>query len=45
MMEIAGITQIDNRKQEDHSIILVTEVVDNDSFAELVLDKSVHIIF
>lgn len=34
-----------SKEQEDHSIILVTEVVDNDSFAELVLDKSVHIIF
>lgn len=31
--------------QDDHSVILVTEVVDNDLFLELVQDTSVHIIF
>lgn len=30
---------------DDHSVILVTEVVDNDLFLELVQDTSVHIIF
>ncbi len=31
--------------QDDHSVILVTEVVDNDLFLALVQDTSVHIIF
>lgn len=31
--------------QDDHSVALITEVVDNDLFLELVLDTSVHIIF
>lgn len=31
--------------QDDHSVILVTEVIDNDLFLELVQDESVHIIF
>jgi len=34
-----------SKEQDDHSIILVTELVDNELFAQLVLDKSVHIIF
>jgi hypothetical protein len=34
-----------SKEQDDHSIILVTEVVDNDSFANLIQDGSVHIIF
>lgn len=34
-----------SKVQDDHSVILVTEVVDNDLFIELVQDKSVHIIF
>ncbi len=34
-----------SKVQGDHSVILVTEVVDNDLFLELVQDKSVHIIF
>ena len=34
-----------SKEQDDHSIILVTELVDNELFAGLVLDKSVHIIF
>ena len=34
-----------SKVQDDHSVILVTEVVDNDLFLELVQDKSVHIIF
>jgi len=34
-----------SKEQADHSIILVTELVDNELFAGLVLDKNVHIIF
>ena len=34
-----------SKEQEDHSIILVTELVDNELFAQLVSDKTVHIIF
>ncbi len=34
-----------SREQDDHSIILVTELVDNELFAQLVSDKTVHIIF
>ena len=34
-----------SKVQDDHSVILVTEVVDNDLFIELVQDTSVHIIF
>ncbi len=34
-----------SKEQDDHSIILVTELVDNELFAGLVLDKTVHIIF
>ncbi|MBR3602141.1 MAG: hypothetical protein IKL49_07460 [Lachnospiraceae bacterium] len=34
-----------SKVQSDHSVILVTEVVDNDLFLELVQDTSVHIIF
>lgn len=34
-----------SKVQDDHSVILVTEVVDNDLFLELVQDKSLHIIF
>ncbi len=34
-----------SREQIDHSVTLVTEVVDNDLFLELVQDQSVHIIF
>lgn len=34
-----------SKVQNDHSVILVTEVVDNDLFLELVQDTSVHIIF
>lgn len=34
-----------SKVQDDHSVILVTEVVDNDLFLELVQDASVHIIF
>lgn len=34
-----------SKEQVDHSIVLVTELVDNDLFAQLVIDKSVHIIF
>lgn len=41
----------DNRKityskeQDDHSIVLITELVNNDFFSKLVADKTVHIIF
>ena len=34
-----------SKEQEDHSVILVTELIDNDLFIELVQNKSVHIIF
>ena len=34
-----------SKEQDDHSIILVTELVDNELFAQLVADKTVHIIF
>ena len=34
-----------SKEQDDHSIVLVTELVDNELFAQLVLDKTVHIIF
>ena len=34
-----------NKLQDDHSVILVTEVVDNNLFLDLVQDTSVHIIF
>lgn len=34
-----------SKVQDDHSVILVTEVVDNDLFIDLVHDTSVHIIF
>lgn len=34
-----------SKEQVDHSVVLVTEVVDNDSFIELIKDKTVHIIF
>ncbi len=34
-----------SKEQEDHSIILVTKVVDNDTFVDLIQDRSVHIIF
>ena len=34
-----------SKVQDDHSVILVTKMVDNDLFLELVQDKLVHIIF
>lgn len=34
-----------SKEQIDHSVILVTELVDNELFAQIVLDKTVHIIF
>lgn len=34
-----------SKEQEDHSIVLITELVDNEMFAEIVADKTVHIIF
>jgi hypothetical protein len=34
-----------SKEQGDHSIILVTKVVDNDSFVNLIQDSSVHIVF
>lgn len=34
-----------SKKQADHSIILVTEIIDNDSFVQLIQDSTVHIIF
>ena len=34
-----------SKEQPDHSVILVTEQVDNDDFVDLVQDQTVHIIF
>ena len=34
-----------SREQSDHSVVLVTEAVDNNIFMELIQDESVHIIF
>lgn len=34
-----------SKEQDDHSIILVTELVDNELFEQLVADKTVRIIF
>lgn len=34
-----------SKEQDDHSIVLVTELVDNELFIQLVADKTVHIIF
>lgn len=34
-----------SKEQADQSVVLVTETVDNDSFIELIKDKTVHIIF
>lgn len=34
-----------SKEQVDHSIVLVTELVNNELFAQLVADKTVHIIF
>lgn len=34
-----------SKEQEDYSIVLITEVVDNERFVQLVSDKTVHIIF
>ena len=34
-----------SKEQLDHSVVLVTEMVDNEAFVELINDKSVHIIF
>lgn len=34
-----------SKEQDDHSVILVTEAVDNELFTQLVLDETVHIIF
>lgn len=34
-----------SKEKDDHSIALVTELVDNELFIQLVADKTVHIIF
>lgn len=34
-----------SKEQEDYSIVLITEMVDNERFVQLVSDKTVHIIF
>lgn len=34
-----------SKEQDDYAIVLVTELVNNELFAELVSDKTVHIIF
>lgn len=31
-----------SKEQVDHSVVLATELVDNDSFIELIRDKTVH---
>ena len=33
------------REQHDHSVVLVTELIDNESFIKLIQDNSIHIIF
>ena len=34
-----------SKEQDDYAIVLVTELVNNELFAKLVSDKTVHIIF
>ncbi|MBD5493926.1 MAG: hypothetical protein HDR12_05990 [Lachnospiraceae bacterium] len=34
-----------SKEQEDHSIVLVTGLIDNEMFAQIVADKTVHIVF
>lgn len=34
-----------SKEQDDHAIVLVTELVNNELFTKLVSDKTVHIIF
>lgn len=34
-----------SKEQSDHSIVLVTEMVDNDTFIDLIKNKSIHIVF
>ena len=34
-----------SKEQDDHAVVLVTELADNELFAKLVSDKTVHIIF
>ena len=34
-----------SKEQDDHAIVLITEVVNNDFFSKLIADKTVHIIF
>lgn len=34
-----------SKEQDDHAIVLVTELVNNELFAKLVSDKTMHIIF
>ena len=34
-----------SKVQDDYSVVLVTKLIDNDLFLELIQDKSVHIIF
>ena len=34
-----------SKEQDDHAVILVTELVDNELFVQLVSDNTVHIIF
>lgn len=34
-----------SKERKDHSIVLVTELIDNDLFEKLIEDETVHIIF
>ena len=34
-----------SKEQNDHSIVMVTELMDNEMFARLIMNKTVHIIF
>ena len=34
-----------SKERKDHSIVLVTELIDNDLFEKLIEDENVHIIF
>ena len=34
-----------SKERQDHSVMLVMDIVDNDLFIELIQDENVHIIF
>ena len=37
--------RLHSKERKDHSIVLVTELIDNDLFEKLIEDENVHIIF